>query len=144
MHDWLTKDLGWKAFSVVLAVAVWVTVHKNEDKSSDASGVTSLLVATNTYSDLPMTPLLLLPGERATFDPAVVTVSVSGPRDLMANLRENQVWPQVNLSGVVSGRGLQRPVEVAVPPGVTYSVDPPDVVVTVIPPPETNLLNRIR
>lgn len=129
MHEWLTKDLSWKAFSVLLAVVIWLTVHNNLNESPAAPH------RDNTYSDLPVTPVFLLPGGSAKIDPAAVTITVSGPREVMSVLQENEICPQVNLSGVESGHDLRRSVEVAVPPGITVvGVDPPEVTVTVSPP----------
>lgn len=136
MRDWLTKDLGWKAFSMILAVVIWLTVHNNLNESSAAPQ------RNNTYSDLPVTPIFLLAGGSAKIDPATVTVTVSGPREVMAVLQENEICPQVNLSGVESGRDLQRSIEVSVPRGITVvNVDPSDVAVTVLPPPKPQKTN---
>ncbi len=129
MRDWFIKDLGWKFFSLVLAVAIWLTInYKNQDESSAE-------VRQATYNDLSVMAIALAPGESAQISPAAVTVTVSGPRERMATLQENQIYPQVNLSGVESGNSLRRSVTVSVPPDLTYSVDPPDVSVTVSPPP---------
>jgi len=129
MHEWLTKDLGWKAFSVILAVVIWLTVHNNLNGSPTAPH------RDNTYSDLPVSPIFLLPGKSAKIDPAAVTITVSGPREVMSVLQGNEICPQVNLSGVESGHNLRRAVEVAVPPGITVvEVDPPEVTVTILSP----------
>ncbi|MDE3067957.1 MAG: hypothetical protein KGJ60_10460 [Verrucomicrobiota bacterium] len=133
MSEWLTKDLGWKAFSVILAVAVWVTVHNNQDKSAAAPR------RQITYGDLPVMAVSLPADNRAQLAPAVVTVTVSGPNEVMAGLQARQIRPIVNLGGLDSGNNLQRSVEVAVPPGVTFiSAEPAEVSVTVSHPAETN------
>ena len=57
----------------------------------------------------------------------------------MASLQANEILAFVNLSGIDSGSDLQRFVQVAVPPGVTFvSVVPAEVAVTVSHPAETN------
>jgi YbbR domain-containing protein len=133
MRDWFIKDLGWKFFSLVLAVAIWLTVnYKNQDVSAAAPRREIV------YGDLPVMTVKLLPGRDTQFSPAVVTVTVSGPNERMATLQANEILAFVNLSGVESGNDLRRSVTVAVPPGLTYSVDPPDVSVTVSSSPSEN------
>lgn len=133
MRDWFLKDLGWKFFSLALAVAIWLTVnYKNQD-------VPAAEVRQATYNELPVIALLLPAGERAQISPAAITVTVSGPREKMATLQANQICPQINLSAVVAGHALRRSVEVAVPAGLTViSVDPAEVDVTVSSPAAEN------
>ena len=128
---WFIKDLGWKFFSLILAVVIWLTVnYKNQDKS-DAAPRREIV-----YPNLPVTTVQLPPGRTTQISPAAVTVTVSGPSERMATLQANEILTFVGLSGVESGGDLRRAVTVAVPPGLTYSVVPPNVSVTVSPPPE--------
>jgi YbbR domain-containing protein len=129
MHDWLTKNFGWKLFSVFLAVAIWLTVHKirEEPEASAASGVGI------TYGDV---PVLVVSATTDVHDvrivPNKVDVKVNGASDVMATLQANRIHAFVNLTGVDSAHDLQRGVEVSLPRGVTLvSVDPPQVIVTI-------------
>ena len=125
LRDWFIKDFGWKLFSVILAVTIWVTVSYKDESTSAPRRQTS-------YSDLPVMAVSLSAGQGAQISPATVTVTVSGSSETMAVLQANQIRAIVNLSGLASGNDLRRSVEVAVPPGVAVvSVDPADVTVTV-------------
>jgi YbbR domain-containing protein len=136
MRDWVTNDLGWKLFSLFLAVAIWLTVHKIYEEPGAASG----LVGGNTvtFGNL---PVLVVSAASDVRDfrvaPATVAVKVSGPPEIMADLQANQIHAVVDLTDVQSARDLRRRVDVSTPPRVTLvSVDPPKVGVIVPPPPD--------
>ncbi len=131
MRDWLTKDSGWKLFSVFLAVTIWLTVHKlrDEPELSAMSGIQTI------YGNL---PVLVVSAASDVRDfrvaPAIVAVKVSGPAEVMSVLQANQIRAVVDLTDVQSAHNLKRHVEVSTPPGVTLvSVEPPEVGV-IIPP----------
>jgi YbbR domain-containing protein len=129
MRDWLTKDFWWKLFSVILAVIIWLTVHKiYEEPGTFAAPAAG---STFTYDNLPVTIV------SATADvhdfriaPTTVKVTVSGPAEIMNALQIGQVRAWVNLTDTNLARDSQLPVEISAPTKVTVtSVDPPSVLV---------------
>jgi YbbR domain-containing protein len=134
LRDWITKDFGWKLASLLLAVAIWLTVHKIYEEprlpARTAGG------STVTFDDLPV----LIVSTAADVHhfrvaPTTVKVTVSGPAEIMGHLQANQVRPAVDLTDIESARDLRCLVEVSAPPGVTIiSVEPARV--AVIPPPQ--------
>ena len=136
MRDWLTKDLSWIIVSLLLAVAIWVTVHKirEEPEAPVARGVE------NTYGNLPVRLLSVAADVRDyRMAPGTVAVTVSGPPNAMAILQADQILAVVDLTGIESSHDLRRPVEVSVPIGMTLvRVEPPEVGVIVPPPPSDN------
>jgi YbbR domain-containing protein len=133
MRDWITKDFGWKLFSLFLAVAIWLTVHKIYEEPGVASAVGA--GNTVTFGNL---PILIVSTAKDVRDyrvaPLTVKVTVSGPAEEMAKLQANQVRAIVDLTDIESAEDLHQPVEVSAPPGVTLiSVDPAKVMV--FPPP---------
>jgi YbbR domain-containing protein len=135
MHDWLTKDLGWKVFSLFLAVVVWLTVYKIREEP----GILAAPGIENTYGNLSVRLLSATADVRDyRVDPDTVVITVKGPPNVMAVLQADQIHAAVNLTGIESSHGLHRRVEVSVPTSVTLvNVNPPEVDV-IIPPPPSN------
>ena len=139
MRDWFIKDFGWKLFSVFLALAIWLTVHKILEESAPAPVVVPPRLAattlTNKFTNLPVLVVSAAADVREFHvTPNVVTISVSGRPEVMAGLQAGQVHALVDLTGIEAARDLHRPVDVSMPAGVTLAnVDPAEVSV-VIPP----------
>lgn len=136
MRDWVTKDFGWKLFSLFLALAIWLTVHKIYEEP----GAPSRLAGGNTvtFGNLPVRVVSTAADVRDfRVAPLTVKVTVSGSAENMARLQADQVHAVVNLTDIGPERDLHVPVDVSAPPGVTLvSVDPPKVGVIVPPPPD--------
>jgi len=133
MRDWVTKDIGWKLFSLFLAVSIWLTVHKIYEEPRAAAA--PLIGDTVTFGSL---PVLVVSAASDVRDfrvaPGTVTVKVSGLPDVLAVLQANQIRAVVDLTDIEAAKELRRRVDVSTPPGVTLvSVDPPRVGV-IVPP----------
>ena len=133
LRDWFIKDLGWKLFSIVLAVAIWLTVYKirSESEIPGAAGGQGTLTFGNV-------PVLIVSAAADVRDfrvkPAVVAVTVSGSPDDIARLQVSQVRAFVDLTDIEAAHKLQRRVDVSMPSGLTLvSVEPSEVDV-VVPP----------
>jgi len=136
IRDWVTTDFGWKLFSLFLAVAIWLTVHKIYEEPVTSSE--PVAEHTVTFGNL---PVLVVSAASDVRDfrvaPATVAVKVSGSPEVMADLEANQIHVTVDLTDIQSAHDLRRRVDVSTPTGVTLvSVDPPKVGVIVPPMPE--------
>ena len=132
LRDLFIKDWGWKLFSLLLAVGIWLTVHKIEEpKNSEATAAGSPVTYHNlTVSIVSRTADVHL--YRAL--PNTVSVTVSGPPEVIAVLQANEIRATVDLTEDDSVHDLKRRVDVSVPPGVKLvNIDPPRVGV-IIPP----------
>ena len=134
MRDWFTKDLGWKLFSVFLALAIWLTVHKILE---EGSGNHAILIGgkERTCNDLPVLIVSSAADVREFHvRPATVTVTVNGSADDIARIQAGQIRVFVDLTGIDTGN-LHRRVDVSMPSGLKLvSVEPPEVDVVVPPP----------
>ncbi|MGP8021340.1 MAG: CdaR family protein [Limisphaerales bacterium] len=132
-RDWVAKDLTWKLFSLILAVALWITIHNLRETPEAADPFAT--VTAMTYTNLPV--LAVSAGadvHNAQIVPNLVAVEISGPSDIMAGLQKGDVHVLMNLTGLDSARLLRRNVDVSVPPGVTLDrVSPTEVSVTILP-----------
>jgi len=136
-RDWMTKDLTWKLFSLILAVGLWITIH-NLRETPEAAITPFATVTTVTFTNVPVLAVSTSADvHSAKMVPNIVTVKVSGPSDLMAVLQANKLRATVNLTGIDAVHGLPLSVDVSAPPGVTPdAIDPPRVNVTISPPTE--------
>jgi YbbR domain-containing protein len=129
MRDLLLKDWVWKLFSLFLAVAIWLTVHRIlEPEASTLIGGLSTL----TYENLAV-HIVSSSGDVSHFiaSPAVVKVTLSGPLSVMNQLQASQVRAEVDLSGN-GGAGGQ--VNIITPPEVTLVAVDPETVSIIAPP----------
>ena len=133
LRDWLVEDFGWKIFSLLLAVAIWLTVHKILMEA--AVPVTNGGGSTLTYGNLPV----LIVATAADVHlyrvvPESVKVTVTGSSEAIATLSANQIRATVDLTGMDSAKELKRSVSVSVPAGVTVVDVEPAKVGIIVPP----------
>lgn len=129
MPDWLTKDFHWKAFSLLMAIGIWLSVSR----ATETSSAQLANLPSNTYGNVPVLAMSANSDvHQAQVIPMTVTVTLSGTRETLNRLEESQIHAFINLTGFSSADNLSRDVEVALPPGTTVvGVDPPQVKVTI-------------
>jgi len=133
MRDLLVKDLLWKLFSLCLALVIWLTVHRIYEEAQ--SPTVPLAGSTVTFENLPV--LILSAASDVRFfrvAPSTVSVTVSGPPDIIAGLQVNQVRPMVDLTDIAAFTDLNRRVDVSTPAGVTLISVIPQKVGIILPP----------
>ena len=136
-REWITKDLTWKLFSLILAVGLWITIH-NLRETPEAAVTPFATVSTITFTNVPVLAVSASADvHSAQIVPDLIAVKVSGPSDAIAILQLNKVHATVNLTGIDSVRGLRLNVDVSAPAGVALdTIDPSKVSVTISPPTE--------
>ena len=133
IRAWLIEDVGWKLFSLVLAIAIWLTVHRVLLESG--LPVASPSGSTLTYGNLPVLVVASASDVHLyRVVPESVKITVSGTPEAIAVLQANQIRATVDLTGIDAARDLKRSVDVAVPSGITVvSVEPAKVGI-IVPP----------
>ncbi|HEU5397375.1 MAG TPA: CdaR family protein [Verrucomicrobiae bacterium] len=129
MREWLTKDFWWKFVSVILAVAVWVTIHKYREETYQP-GAPSV---ENTYGNVSVS-IVSQSGDVSLYRviPNTVSVTVTGSRDEMGSLQANEIRAYVDLTDLKDAK--DAPVQVSTPERVTLlHVEPPRVGI-ILPP----------
>ncbi len=113
-HRFITRNLGWKVVSVVLATLVWSLIHFN---TSD----TLRFGQPKTFDAVPI-HVLTPAADACTFqvEPPSVRLSVSGRSEDIARLRLSDVLVFVNLDNIPDVEAY-REVEVHLPPRVALT-----------------------
>ena len=120
LRDLMTKDLSWKIFSIVLATAIWLTVHA---LSANASKRINPLdgMMTRTFEAVPVLVVSAAADVREfKVNPRFVQVVVSGKPEIVNTLETKQIHVLVDLTGVVEAVDLKKRVDVSMPAGVTF------------------------
>ena len=132
-RDWLVEDVGWKIFSLMLAVAIWLTVHRILIESVSAVAPTG--GSTLTYGNLPVLIVSAVSDVHLyRVAPEFSKVTVTGSPEVIAVLQANQIHATVDLTGMDSVKESKRAVDVSVPPGVTVVGVEPAKVGIIVPP----------
>ena len=129
MRDWFIKDFGWKLFSVFLALAIWLTVHKiptNRRRRPSSCRPPPSPVTTFT----PARAHRFRRRRRA----GISRHANTGRRHRQRPARNHggvaggQIHALVDLTDIEAARNLRRRVDVTTPAGVTLvNVDPAEV-----------------
>lgn len=135
MRDLFLKDLGWKIFSLLLAAFIWVTVHKLIEEPRFGAGAAAGIPVI--YGELPVAIVAAKADMRDyRLLQSTVTVTVSGPAEIIGKLQANQIHATVDLSDTNTDYSKNQRVDVAVPAGVTVVSVKPDSLGVIAPPPK--------
>lgn len=132
MRELITKDFGWKMFSVALAVAIWLTVYAiSKDRGP---GQTIGPWENLTYTNLPVLVVSAAADVReCKVQPDAVEVTVRGRPEVISALAAKDIEVRVDLTDIESARNLRKRAIVSVPPGVILVRVFPSEVDVVIP-----------
>jgi YbbR domain-containing protein len=135
MRDLFFKDVGWKVISLLLAAGIWLTVHRILIESTEP--VTRVGASTLTCGNLPVTLVAASADVRGyrLLQPTV-TVTVSGPPEVIGKLEPNLIHAKVDLTDADLIKPSKQPVEISVPPGVTVVSVKPTAIGVLPPPPQ--------
>ena len=131
VRDIFTKDLGWKVFSVAVAVVVWKTI------SNEAPGDMNTLAGweTEVFTNLPVQVVSADTDVTGyTTDPQEVTVRISARPEIVKSVQATELKVRVEISSADLTSNLRKDVDVSVPDGVQLINASPAEVRVLAPP----------
>src|SRR5690349_2122276 len=132
LRDIVTKDVGWKLLSVVLAVVIWLTVHaiSKERGPDQALGPWE----NHTFTNLPVLVVSAAADVREfKVKPENIDVTVRGRPEVISALVAKEIEVRVDLTDVESARNLRKRAIISVPPGIILVRANPAEVDVVVP-----------
>lgn len=132
----ITKDLGWKIFSVALAVVIWLTVHAISEDRRKVPSIPG--VVTQTFENVPVLVVSAAADVREfRVLPDNVSVTVTARQEIMSGIAQRDIEARVDLTDVQnfeSTHSLRKRVIISLPAGVTLNRAIPSDVGVVVPP----------
>ncbi|MBM3821410.1 MAG: hypothetical protein FJ404_00720 [Verrucomicrobia bacterium] len=128
-QDLITRNFGWKAFSVLLASMIWYNIHTDIDGEVIPRRGPLGHSAAERFSKVPIE--ILHPQGAALpvkLSPAQVDVVVEGPVEVLEQLQTREIRVFVQPGKDHAASSSKVPVQVFVPPGVTVIQITPQVV----------------
>jgi YbbR domain-containing protein len=134
MRDFFTKDLGWKLFSLGLAITLYLTVRAVRTSMGDTERPLEVR-AVHTYRSVPILVVSRAADVREfKVNPETVNVTLRSLPEILYKLSHSDIRVTVDLTGIESTQSVKKRIHVSTPPGITLiEVDPPEVTV-VVPP----------
>jgi len=130
----LLNNFGWKLLAFSLASMVWFSVRTSIHLAIQPSSPLISQSESRVYMRLPVA-VLTSPGESREFkvEPAAVSVTITGPTEMLDTLRPFDLTPYVNLYEGREASGHRRRVHLTIPPGVSVNrITPADVMVETV------------
>ena len=113
------QNLGWKLASLLIAIAIWASVHSTID-SGPGSGDNPLAGEEARTFVLPITVMTTATDSRGFFvRPNTVSVTLRGTTRALNDLQDSDIQAFVDLVDVREARELRKRILVRVPPGLT-------------------------
>ncbi|GEM_PF-2244587 len=128
------NNLGWKLFSLLIAMVIWSTYHTGEEGIIDIGGNLFEDKITKEFHGYHVQLLSQQNGlQNVVLYPEDVTISLRGAAEIMNPITINDVLAYVDVSNLTTGATNTVAVSVKVPAGVkVISVVPTNIVVKVV------------
>lgn len=118
LPDSTRQNLGWKLASLLIAIAIWASVHSTIDAGTDA-GPSSLLPEDSRTFVLPITVMTDAANPIPfTVRPPTVNVTLRGTEAALRDLQAADIQAFVDLVDVREAIALRKSILLRVPPGL--------------------------